>query len=162
MNGEKPARSLLTLEKGSGHPVVSTPTKSGVWEQIGRLWSEFQKYISLEVGDGRRIRSLTRCLAGRRKSDEQYPTLYSLTRKKTVYNCRMLDRGGMKTHFRRNFDDWEDDEIGQLLIFLNLRSLMLVSLILSAVCAFSVKILRNLHSICFCIKSRKAALPIHE
>lgn len=35
---------------------VSIPSKTGVWKQISRLWPEFQKFISLKVGNGSRIR----------------------------------------------------------------------------------------------------------
>lgn len=65
---------------------------------------DFRNTSLWKFGDGRRIRFLTICLAGRRKA--------------------RLERNEDSI---KKFNDQEDEEIGQLLhFFLNLQSLMLV------------------------------------
>lgn len=94
---------------------ISVLSRIGVWTQIIKLWPEFQKFIALKVGDGSRI--WTDVWLGEEKLMNRFPTLYSLISNK---NCTIADcytGQEWKFNFRRNFNDWEVDEIGQLLYF---------------------------------------------
>lgn len=55
-NGEELWKMLIDTRYGREDfwkpDIISMPSKIGVWKQISRFGPEFQKFISLKVGDG--------------------------------------------------------------------------------------------------------------
>lgn len=58
---------------------VTMPRKVGVWKHICKLLPEYQQYVKLVVGNGRKIKFWTDVLLEDGKLMEKFPFLYSFS-----------------------------------------------------------------------------------
>ena len=110
---------------------------SGVWKEIRKEWDTVSARAAFSLGNGRRLRFWKDAWSGEEAFSCSYPTLFAMAANKEVSVAEVWEpscEGGVWTPcFVRPFNDWEMEEIQNLLqtlqekrILLNQNDLMLM------------------------------------
>ena len=97
----------------------------GLCKDIRKGWEEFNAKTSIRIRNGSHTRFWWDIWAGNFKLKDVYPTIFRITSHKNAIVAeswkREGDEGGCwEVHFRRPFQDWEEEEVTCFLGFLDL------------------------------------------
>lgn len=101
---------------------VLTSHGLSVWNGIMKGWDTFKQFISFDVGSGNHIRFWRDIWCGNVEFQRMFPNLFNLAVSgEELVSSLLVNSGGIDTWnptFRRDFQDWEIDEVAQFFVIL--------------------------------------------
>ncbi|RVW79010.1 Transposon TX1 uncharacterized 149 kDa protein [Vitis vinifera] len=95
----------------------------GLWKAINKVGQLVTPFFGFEVGDGKNVRFWKDKWCGTSPLSETFPSLFALATSKEawvneVWTAASDRRGSWTPTFNRLFNDWEMEEVGRLLCYL--------------------------------------------
>lgn len=104
------------VRKGSRcPPVAQNSSRGSIWTNMSKLWNEFQQHTKLKLGYGAKIKFWSELWVGEESLKNRFPTLYNCSFNREGCVSEFYFPDGRQLNFRRDFNDWEVVEVGQLL-----------------------------------------------
>ncbi|RVW92939.1 Transposon TX1 uncharacterized 149 kDa protein [Vitis vinifera] len=95
----------------------------GLWKAINKVGQLVTPFFGFEVGDGKNVRFWKDKWCGTNPLCEAFPSLFSLATSKEawvneVWTAERDRRGSWTPTFNKSFNDWDMEEVGRLLCYL--------------------------------------------
>ena len=95
----------------------------GLWKAINKVGQPVTLFFGFEVGNGKNVRFWKDKWCGTSRLNEDFPSLFALATSKKAWVTKVWiagedRRGSWIPTFNRPFNDWEIEEVGMLLCYL--------------------------------------------